>query len=134
MNNTPRSTQRGCLGIRDLLSCAKIYTHAYLGSRIVDAQRIATFQRKRSFLEKRLIIFRTSIPSIRANKNMLIVLHQDTFGHHHGGKDALEGILGQVHPELSNKPSVCWILSSFINIVFVFWKTKPTSLGKKINS
>lgn len=23
---------------------------------------------------------------------------QDTFGHHHGGKDALEGILGQVHP------------------------------------
>ena len=64
---------------------------------------------------------------------MLIVLHQDTFGHHHGGKDALEGILGQVHPELSNQPSVCRILSSFINIVFVFWKTKPTSFREEKN-
>ena len=27
---------------------------------------------------------------------------QDTFGHHHGGKDALEGILSQVHPVLKH--------------------------------
>ena len=48
---------------------------------------------------------------------------QDTFGHHHGGKDALEGILGQVHPvflskDFSKQPWVGRIFSKLHNIKY----------------